>query len=413
MRVLMVNNYMYKRGGSEAYMFALSDLLRSRGNEVLYFGMGSALNLPTAQDRYFVPNIVMRNSNRIIGLRGAISRLQRVIYYRHAKRSIARLIQDVRPDIVHLHNIAHYLSPSVLVAVKDAGLPAVQTLHDFKIACPAWLFLSKGRLCERCKGHRYYHALRRRCLKDSFAASAVVALEAYVHNALGLYLKYVDRFIVPSRFQLRKMVEHGIPEEKLTQIPHFSGIGEDTGSAVSGLGGYVLYAGRLSQEKGLRVLLDAMRIAPELRLEIAGEGPLRDEIERVLETSGISNVKCLGHLEGAALRDAYLNAACVVVPSLCYETWGLSIQEAYAFRKPVVASRLGALEELVHDGLTGLLVKPGDEEDLAGQLRRLIQDAARAQHMGEAGYRMAMERWSVDSHYAQVMAVYQSVSASL
>jgi glycosyltransferase involved in cell wall biosynthesis len=322
---------------------------------------------------------------------------------------VSAALDDFRPDVVHLHNIYHQLSPSVLRPIAQRDVPAVMTLHDYKLVCPTYLMLDQGRLCDACVGGHFSQAVRRRCKDGSLSQSLLLATETAVHNRLRAY-GAVRRFICPSRFMLETMRRGGVYPDRLRHLPHFSQVEPRSPAAVSEP--TVLYAGRLSAEKGPDVLVRAAAHLPEgVHVEIAGDGPLRTELERLAADVAPGRVQFHGRLAKDELHDRLNSCRAVVVPSRCHENQPMSILEAYGFGKPVVASRLGGIPELVVEGVTGVLVEPDDPRALAVALASVTATAARAAEMGQAGKALVGDRFTPHVHLAALDELYREAGA--
>ena len=383
MRVLLVNAFHYLRGGVERTYLDESRWLSAAGHDVLHFAVRDPRNLFSPTARHFAPPADFGEGAPVSRQLG---RLPLALWSAPAARAMDGLLRASRPDIAHLHAPSRYLTPAVLRPLEGAGVPVVMTLHDLKPWCTNRIMFARGAPCERCRGGRHWHALATGCVQDSRARSAVGMVEAYLHQAVGAY-RAVRRWIAPSRFVLDKAIEHGVGRESLRLLPH--GL-EPVAAATTGGGmdlprePFVLFAGRLSVEKGVRLLPAlAMRLSPT-PLVIAGDGPLRGWLER--EGRTLPTLRRVGHVEDAALAALRAAAAAVVVPSLFYEHFCYAAAEALLDRRPVVASRIGAIPELVEDGVTGLLVPPGDAPALAAAVRRAMTDSCASA--------WAMEGWA-------------------
>ena len=400
----MAHKFHYEKAGAEAYVFRLTRLLEAAGHTVIPFAMEHPSNLPSPYAKYFVSQVEFRGKRNLFT---DVGRAARVIWSREAESKLAQLLRDEKVDVAHLHNIAHQLSPSILTPLARAGIPVVQTMHDYKLLCPVYTFRSRGEVCERCKAGRYWNAVVRRCNADSLPLSLTSAAEAAVHRALRSYRK-VHVFHCPALFVMAKMLEHGVPRERLAFVPHFV----DASSYAPSFGGgaYALFAGRLSEEKGLVTLLEAHRRTPGLRLVIAGDGPLRAALEARVSEEQRTRLTFAGHLTGDAYDGAWAGAACLVLPSEWYEVRPMVIHEAMARGKAVVATRLGTIPEIVDEGVTGLLVEPAAPDALGASLRSLIEDPARAEAMGRAGRRAVETLYAPASHLAAMLDVYDQAS---
>lgn len=379
MRVLLVNAFHYLRGGVERTYLDESRWLEGAGHQVSHLATRDPRNLYSPTARHFAPAADFREGAP--AGRG-LAQLPHAIWSAPAARAMAGLLREIRPDIAHVHAPSRYLTPSVLRPLEQAGVPMVMTLHDFKPWCTNRLLFAHGEPCERCRGGRHWHALATGCVQDSRARSAIATVEAYAHDALGAY-RSVRRWIAPSRFVLEKAVAHGVRSETLRLLPH----GVETSHApdpatqprerlVLPERPFVLFSGRLSVEKGVRLLpAIAMRLAPTPLL-VAGEGPLRGWLAD--HASATPALQLLGHVEDATLAMLRAAAGAVVVPSLFYEHFCYAAAEALLDRRPVVASTIGAIPELVEHEVTGLLAPPGDAHALAEAVRRSLADPAAA-----------------------------------
>ena len=404
MRILVGGTYYYVRGGAERCLISLAQLLEAHGHEVIPFSMHHEQNLPTPYDRFFVSNIDFPTAlHADAGIRGKLQVAERVIYSREAKRKMTELIDAVRPDVVHLHNIAHELSPSILPPIREAKIPVVQTLHDYKLLCPNTSFISNGAVCERCKGHRYYNAVRYRCKRDSLGASLLAAAEVYVHNVLGLYERNIDAFIAPSRFLQEKAAQFGV-KTPVVQIPNF--IEVDRFEPCYEADDYFVFVGRLVEIKGIFTLLDAMRGVRTSHLYIAGGGEDEAGAREFARKEGLDNVTFLGHLSGEQLRPLVQRARFAVVPSQWYENYPMSVLEAFACGTPVIGADIGGIPELVQENETGLLFPPGDAVMLREKICYLLANSAKAAAMGRAGRCHVEKHNSPSRHYAQTMELY-------
>jgi len=404
MRVLAAHKYYWPKAGAETYLFALERLLTEAGHEVVPFAMADPANRPTPWAKHFVSPVEFR------GRRGPgdLARAARVVYSLEARRKMAALLREAPPDVAHLHNIAHQLSPSILDALAARRVPIVQTMHDYKLLCPVYTFRSRGETCERCRGGHFWHVVERRCNAGSLPLSAVNMVEAYVHALRRTYDR-VHVFHCPSLFVLAKMLEFGVPRERLAFVPHF--VDARAFTPAFGGGRYAFVAGRLAEEKGVDVLLAAHALVPGLELVIAGDGPRRAALEASLGEGQKGRVRFAGHLTGAAFDEAWAGAACLVLPSTWYEVRPMAIHEAYARGKPVVSSRLGSIPEIVEDGITGRLVPPGDPVALGEAMKELVDDRPRAEAMGRAGRALVESRYGPVRHLESMLSVYAQAAA--
>jgi len=402
MNVLAANKYYFVKGGAERYFFELQRILEEHGHSVIPFAMAGDRNEATPWSSYFVSHEPFEDGAPVLARLGAAGR---VLYSWEARRRIESLVDKARPDVAHLHNIAHQLSPSIIHGLKSRGIPVVQTLHDYKLVCPNYQMFVDGQTCERCDSFRYYEAVVHRCMRGSLGASALVALEAYAHRILGTYLRNVDLFIAPSRSLRERMVAHGVPGDRIVHMPY--SIALDEYRPVYEPGAYGVYFGRLSVGKGLKTLMSALELVPDLPFKVVGSGPMREELERSVADRG--DVEFTGYMTGEALHRVVGNALFAVVPSECYENSPLAVYESFALGTPVVGSTIGGIPELVTDGETGLHFETGSRTALADAMRELASDRQRALEMGRAARRRVETEYGPARHYELITSVYERV----
>jgi glycosyltransferase involved in cell wall biosynthesis len=386
------------------YLFELMELMRAEGHEVALFSMADPRGEPTAYDRHFVPHIDFKSE---AGWLQKVRRASHAIYSTDARRRMRAMIADFRPDVAHVRNIYHHLSPSILWELKAHNVPILYHLNDFKLLCPSYNLVSQGEACEACKGGAFRHVVTTKCY-PGWAARMTLAAEAYLHRGLGTYRKCVDLFLAPSQFVRDKFVEHGWDGSKFEVLPHFQkihAIGKSKREDAP-----LLYFGRLSAEKGVDDLLRSMQRVPHMRLVVAGDGPQRAELQGLAVSLGLSNVEFVGHV-GREERDLLISKSqFTVLPSHAYETLGKTILESYAQGRAVVASDLGSRRELVQDGETGLLYRSGDVNELAEAIQWLGSMPEFAAKMGRAGWETVRQRHTPEGHYQKLLSVYERLS---
>jgi glycosyltransferase involved in cell wall biosynthesis len=405
----MAQKYHYRRGGDSVYMFNLSDLLRSRGHRVAHFSMRHPKNVESDYSDYFTseldyPALLSQGS-----VAAGMKVLARSVYNREARAGISNLLDDFSPDIAHFHNIHDHLTTSIIGPLHERGVPVVWTLHDYRPVCPNSNLLSGKEICERCLPGKFYNVLLHRCKKNSAAASFVSMLAGYSDRLRNPYTR-VGRFIAPSSFMKRKLSEGGLPPEKITVLPNFmdtSGYGRSKEE-----GDYVVYFGRLSYEKGIDTLIRAFSGTELSRLVIAGEGPERKRLESLAAECDGRRVEFAGHLAGNGLRRLVASSKFVVLPSRWYENLPFSVMESMAAGKPVIASDIGGIPEMVEHGVTGLLFPPEDEERLEEAMRKLLSDPGLRIRMGEAARERAKRLYNSEVHYRGIIDIYHDLSGS-
>lgn len=403
MRILHVNKYLYRRGGAEGYMFDLAALQRSAGHEVAHFGMSHPENEPMPYAAHFPDRLEFEPPPP--GVTGKARGVGRMLWSTSARRGIEAVLDDLHPDVVHLHNIYHQLSPSVLAPLRRRGIAALMTLHDYKLACPTYRFLDHGAPCEACLTHRFWEPLRRRCNGGSLGASAVNAAELSLHTLTGAYAP-VGIFACPSRFLEAKMRQGRVFPDRLRWIPNFVDV-HGVATAASPGDARVIFAGRLSDEKGVDTLLEAVAATPELQVDVAGDGPARADLEALASRLGVTDrVRFHGRLPLADVHDLLRVASVAVCPSRWYENQPLAVLEAFACGRPVVGTGLGGIPELISPGVDGAIVPPNDPGALGEALRDLSADPVRAHAMGAAGRAKVERDFSSDLHLERLWGLY-------
>jgi len=405
MRILQINKFFHVRGGADGVFFKTCDLLAEHGHEVAHFSSRHAKNRPSPYERYFVDGF-NEDDLQQVSFQRKVRAFVDGIYSLSARRNIRALVAEFKPDVAHVHNLNYQLSPSIFDALHEAGVPIVMTLHDYGPICGAATMYLNGEICERCCGGSHYQVLIQRCFHGSYAASAMVMLNKYVHEARHSW-RQVSLMISPSRFLRGKLVEYGAAEERIVHLPNF--VDFEAGESVQPqAGGYVLYLGRLSLNKGTETLLKATR-GLNASVVLLGDGPMRAAAEaEAASRSGQLRVHPFTSSR-AEIQKLIADSAFVVVPSEWYENQPTTILEAYWMRKPVIASRLGGIPELVEDGKTGLLFEPGDAADLRNKIDYLLAHSEVWQAWGDAGHEMIARNFNRERHYEKLMGIYRHV----
>jgi glycosyltransferase involved in cell wall biosynthesis len=405
MNFLFCNTYLYRRGGAEVSLFELADLLTNRGHTVTFFGMKDPRNEVTDNSEFFVDNLEF-DDYRPLRLLWGIKAARRVLHSDEAMKKVTRLLEAQRPDLVYVNNVAHHISPSILEVFKEKGLPVVLSVRDYKMICPNSLLLNRGGVCERCRGAKFYNVLLYRCKRDSLVPSAVACAEAYFHTFRRIY-SLVDGFLAPSLFCREKLVQFGLDERKIWIVPNFIRTNGPAGRAPDP-DSFCLYFGRLSREKGLGTLLEALGMSHR-KLVIAGEGRLKSDLITKAEKLGLDNVTFMPRQDRNELSEVIGSSLFTVFPSLCYETFGRGVIESFALGRPVVVSRGGALAELVDEGVDGFLADPLDPRDLADKMDRMFSSRETSLRMGEMGRTKVMRLFNPDRHYGAFMSMVEKI----
>jgi glycosyltransferase involved in cell wall biosynthesis len=405
-QLLNINNYHYRRGGADAVYLDHAELMGARGWSNSFFSMKHEKNQPSSWSRFFVDEIEYGNGYTVIEKLGKASK---TIYSFEAQRNLLGLLQEFPADIAHLHNIYHHLSPSILSTLDQQGVPAVMTAHDLKIACPAYKMLADDGICERCKGGNVLNLIQHRCIRGSFAASSLVAVEAFVQQRLQSYRKHLKRIVVPSRFYHQKFVEWGWPSEQFVHIPNFIEARRYTPRFEPGR--YFLYFGRLAPEKGLMTLMRAAKAAG-VPLRIAGVGP--DEAAlKALHSELQGDVEFMGYRSGSQLHELIAQARCVVLPSEWYENAPLTVMESFALGKPVIGARIGGIPEMVLDGQTGWTFSSRNTDELAVLLAQTADASSgpRLETMGRAARSFVESAFGPEAYALAMLSLYEDLLA--
>lgn len=386
MKIVIVHNAYQHAGGEDAVVRAEVDLLRQEGHKV---------------SEYLRHNDEIRPG-------GVLSRMAlgcKTVWSSASRKQLSRLLRDQKPDLVHFHNTFPLISPAAYYSCRDLGIPVVQTLHNFRLLCPAATFFRDGKVCEECLHRSRWQAVRHACYRDSRSATCAVTAMIQIHGWLNTWNELVSSYVVLSEYSRQKFLAGGLPARKMTVKPNF--VLPDPGVGARGnKQEFAIFVGRISEEKGIRTLLQAWKGVRTGVLVILGDGPLRAELTEETRRMGIANVQWEGRLPQASVFELVQRARVLVVPSECYENFPMTIAEAYACGTPVIASRLGAMQELVHDGETGLQFTPGDSDDLASKLEWAF---SRPDKMSEMGRRARSEyeaKYTAKHNYMALLNIY-------
>jgi glycosyltransferase involved in cell wall biosynthesis len=403
MRVLQIHKTFRLTGGADTFFFKTCDLLTEHGHEVAHFSTKHAQNRPSPFANYFVEGFTEEGVNRL-GITQKAKAFFNGIYSFDARGSLSQLVNDFKPDLAHAHSFNYQLSPSIFDVFRNSGIPLVVTLHDYHFICGAATLYVDGALCERCRGGRHYNLLRHSCYWN-LPASLMATVSHYVHDARRSW-SVPSKLLSPSRFLQGKLIEFGIPASSIAHVPIFIDFSEDPVENAC-TPEYVLYFGRLAPNKGIEVLLGAVKTL-DCKLLLIGEGPLSGWVEEQCAASG-GKVRRIAFVSSREeLRQYIEQAAFSVVPSVWYENQPATILETYAMGRPVIGSRLGGIPELIDEEHTGLLCEPGNAADLAEKLRFLLERPELCREWGRNGNRKLREGFSRASHYDRLMAIYDT-----
>ena len=364
MRILMVNKFLYPRGGSESYMLYLAEYLKRCGHEVEYFGMYDEKNTVGNSAELYTQNMDFHGK----GLDRFLYPFK-IIYSFEAKKKIMKVIDNFKPDIVHMNNINFQLTPSIIYGVKKKGIPLVQTVHDYQMICPNHLLYNfeKNIPCEKCVKGSHMNCIKNKCIHGSLVKSILGVIEAKLYSWRKTYKK-VDLFVCPSNFLENKLLSaKEFYKGKTVTIHNFIDKQKFAGNNRME-DSYIVYVGRLSKEKSIENIAGAAKLLPEYNFAVAGSGPDEGMLK------DIPNVKLAGFLTGDKLTRLVGNAKLLLLPSVCYENCPLSILEAHCMGVPVVTMNSGGMAELVKDGVTGTLVDEPTPEGIASKIKETVEN---------------------------------------
>lgn len=396
MKILMVNKFLYPKGGAETYVFKLGGILQSHGHAVQYFGLKNEKNIVFNASDSYVTDMDLNT-----GIRGNLKAPFRIIYSSEARRKIRKVLEDFEPDVVHLNNIQFHLTPSIIVEIqrirKKTGrqIKIVYTAHDYQLVCPSHgLFDPQIQVCEKCLGGNYTHCLRKKCIKNSRMKSLLGMADAYFWKWNKAYT-YIDTIICCSRFLKEKLDSQKRFAGKTVALHNFV---DEVAQEPTEKEGYVLEFGHLSADKGTLTLLKAARRMPDTKFVFAGFGAAVEQIEK------LPNAEYVGFQTGEQLQQLIRKAACSVYPSQWYENCPFSVIESQMYATPVIGSRIGGIPELIEEGRTGELFTPGDDKELEEKLRKILETPGLAEQYSKNCADLRIQ--TPQTYYDLLMKVY-------
>lgn len=397
MKVLLLNNFHYRKGGSETVYFQTGRLLAAHGHEVLWFSFADERNVPCPQSEFFPE----RPSS-------AIGTSVSYCYNRSAAKALERLLEKEKPDIAHVHLIWGGLSPSVLKVLRRHHIPVVHTVHDYRLVCPGYLFMDGGgAVCERCSRGYFLPCLSHRCAKGSLPQSLLMTFEMYLRRWFFNPLRLIGGFHFVSKFAYERHLAHEPGYAKAKHSVIYNCLPDSPAPEVK-RGDYFLYCGRLSREKGVHTLIEAFSRDSNLHLKVTGTGPLENELRA--KAASAANIEFCGYRTGEDLSSLLRNCCCVIVPSEWYENNPLSIIEAYSAGKPVIGAAIGGIPEIVREGETGYLFLPSDAEGLLAAAQRLAALSDEDYASLSAGSRRFFEdHFTEEAAYGRLMEFYEEL----
>ena len=412
MKVLLIDNYFYRKGGAEVVFLNTGNLLSERGHEVVYFSQTWDKNLPCNQALFFSKGRDLNASS----IRDKIKALCHYFYNREAAKKLEKLIKAECPDIAHIHLFWGGISPSIFRVLKKHKIPIVHTAHDYRMICPAYSFKDgKGRICERCGGGAFFHCILRRCAKGKIIESIVMAVEMYMRYVFLHPARYVDRFIFVSEFSRKKHFQYDkrfalAKSVTLYNFQDSSVLNQNGEGSVNTFNSYYLYYGRLSREKGIATLLRSVSRCPSVLLKIVGAGPLEKELKNLCKDESIQNVQFVGFKSGQELYEIVQGAKFVCVPSEWFENNPMAIIEAYTLHTPVIGATIGGIPEIIEDGRTGFCFESGNSNALLQAIERsemLTQEEY--SEMKKEAAKFAKQKFDPESYYKRLIQLYEEV----
>ena len=395
MRILLVNKFHYLRGGSEKYYFELAKLLKSHGHTVAFFSMKNENNIKTGDREYFVDEIDMNTGSKFEALN--------VIYSKKNKALMEKALEEFKPDIVHINNFQRQLSASIIDAVKEKNIPLIMTAHDLNPICPASIMLYNGEVCEDCITKGYTSCIKKKCIKNSMLKSVLGYIEKKYYDLHKIFCK-VDCIISPSEFNKNQLLKGKLKCNDITVIHNFVNETEKTDYT---LGDCAFYFGRLSREKGILNLVEAINNIPGARLIIAGDGPERENIQAYIKEHKLENrITLLGYLNQNDVRENIRKCRFVTVPSIWYENCPYSILETMEIGKPIIGSKIGGIPELIQDGINGFTYEHNDVTKLTNILMKLFGNDETVKQFSKNSKQIFIQNYSAEAYYNKLMTVY-------
>lgn len=416
MKILQVHKYFTKKrgGGSVTAFLEMVKMLEKRGHNVSIFSMQDPQNQETIFKKYFSSHFDL---NAKAGFWRKIRLAGKMIYNWEAEKKMAELIAAECPEIAHLHNIYHYLTPSIISPLKKKHVPVVMTLHDYKVICPNYKLFNRGKICEKCQGGKYYQCFLNKCLKDSWSASFLAMIEAYVHKILKSY-EQVDLFLAPSDFMRKKCLEFGIAPEKIKKIRNLFDFKEaETIPENTQEKDYFLFFGRISPEKGLINLIQAVKklvVTGKIgtnHLLIVGKGPQEAKLKNLIKQEDLEDKIILtGFKEGSELKEIILGSKFVVVPSVWHDNAPMVVIESQFYGKPVIISDRGGIKESIIEGQTGLIFPAEDVDALSQKISQLLElTYEKRRIMGQAGKENILKINDEEKLYRELLEIYRKL----
>ena len=398
MNILQIDKYFYLKGGAETVFFNTIDLLKENGHHVVPFCLKNKKNRQSEYSKYFVDFPELSESSTLT----KIKNISNFFYNTDSVKKLESLIQAEKLDIAHIHLLFNGISVSILPLLKKYNIPIVMTVHDYRLICPAYTFRNgKEEICESCfKNKRYIQCFTNKCSKGNLINSLLLSLDSYFRDTFYNPLDYIDKFIFVSKFSLNKHIEANIKyKEKSVHLYNFT---SDRKSNIEEKKNYLLYIGRISEEKGIQTLIKAQQLVPNVDIKIVGTGPLLDNLKK-----NYPNISFLGFKEGKELEQLIKEAKFSIVPSEWYENNPLSVIESMMSGTPVIGSNIAGIPELIKDKQDGFLFQTRNPNNLAEVIKEAMSLSQEDyKKMSDSAYKFAIDNFSKEVHYKQLSKIY-------
>lgn len=383
MKILVIHNHYLERGGEDEVVAAEIELLKEHGHTVIVYEKSNKdiKKLPFFKKFFYV--------------------LKEMSFSKTVYEEVKEIIKKEKPDIAHVHNIFLRITPSAYLALREENVPIVQTLHNFKFVCLNGTLFNNGKICEKCKNKRFFNGVIRKCFRESFILSCVMARILYKEDA---FLRQIDSYIALSQFSMNKFIEFRLDKQRIFLKSNF--LMTEPNIDIHDYD-YGVFVGRLVDYKGIRTLMEAYKMNPSCNLKIVGVGPLEQEVSRVAST--YKNMEWLGRLDKDSVFEVIKNSSFLVFPSEWYEMMGVVMLESFVLRKPVLASNLGAVKEYVLNGVNGILFEAGNAKDLAAKVLYLMSHERERIEMGKNAYKIYRKRFDKEKNYQDLIGIYTKI----
>lgn len=408
MKILQINVFNYRKGGSEAVYFNTIELLKQNGNEVVNFALKWPENYSSRYEKYFPESKETRK-----GLFKPVKNIINYFYDTEAAHKIEKLIEKEKPDIAQIHLLWGQITGSILPVLKRHNIPVIFTIHEYRIVCPAYTFRNgRGKVCEECQGKYFYQCIFNKCCKGNYGLSIMMAAEQYFRNKVTNPAKYTDGLIYVSKFAKEKLEQYMPALKEKHNIVLYNLTDNISNSITETIkrDKYYLFFGRLSYEKGVKTLIETFKKRPNSILKIAGTGPMETELKQFVKDNHIANIEFLGYKSGDELKTLVKEAYFILVPSEWYENNPMTIVEGYATGVPVIGAKIGGIPEIIEEGKTGYLFNPGKVDELF----QIIQTtdslpAKQYQDLQQNALNFAKQHFNKNNYYPQLIDFYKRI----